>query len=97
MKRWIFRLALLLFLVAWSAGGLALAQSGGYDLSWNTVDGGGGRVDGGDYLLIGTVGQPDAGPALSDAGGRFTLLGGFWPAVEEGNSMVYLPLVLCTP
>lgn len=32
----------------------------GYDISWWTVDGGGGSSSGGDYNLIGTVGQPDA-------------------------------------
>ncbi len=32
-----------------------------YDLSWTTVDGGGGEIAGGEYLLIGAIGQPDAG------------------------------------
>jgi len=54
--------------------GLAQAING-YDLSWNTVDGGGGTSSGGSYELSGTIGQPDAG-ALS--GGGYTLLGGFW-------------------
>ena len=41
----------------------ALAQSGGtYDLGWNTIDGGGATFSsGGNYVLGGTVGQPDAG------------------------------------
>ena len=39
-----------------------LAQAGsGYDLSWSTVDGGGGSSSGGDYTLYGVIGQPDAG------------------------------------
>jgi len=54
--------------------GLAQAING-YDLSWNTVDGGGGTSSGGSYELSGTIGQPDA-RALS--GGGYTLLGGFW-------------------
>jgi len=55
----------------------ALAQTGGsYDLTWNTIDGGGGRSTGGPYTLTGTIGQPDAG-AMS--GGDYELLGGFWP------------------
>jgi hypothetical protein len=53
---------------------LALAQ---YDLSWNTVDCGGGTSTGGTFSLTGTAGQPDAG-AMS--GGTFTLSGGFWAA-----------------
>lgn len=61
-------LALLLFI--W----LAFAQ-GGYDLSWWTVDGGGGESTGGSYTLGGIIGQPDAG-ALS--GGDYTLSGGLW-------------------
>ena len=71
---------------------VALAQSGGgYDLTWNTIDGGGTTwSEGGGYSLGGTVGQPDAG-LLS--GGGYTLAGGFWggAAVRYG---LYLPLVL---
>ena len=56
----------------------ARAQSGGiYDLSWNTCDGGGGASSGGIYILSGTIGQPDAGPA--QAGGIYNCSGGFWP------------------
>jgi hypothetical protein len=56
----------------------APAQTDGpYELSWYTIDGGGGRTSsGGPYLLTGTIGQPDA--AWSQ-GGRYELLGGFWP------------------
>ena len=54
----------------------ALAQSGGdYDLSWSTIDGGGGKSIGGSYTLSGTIGQPDAGEMT---GGSYLLLGGFW-------------------
>jgi len=55
---------------------VALAHSGnGYDLSWWTVDSGGGTASGGPYALIGTIGQPDAGTLT---GGGYTLGGGFW-------------------
>ncbi|GAH65137.1 unnamed protein product, partial [marine sediment metagenome] len=55
----------------------ALAQSGGdYELSWSTIDGGGGTSSGGPYTLTGTIGQPDADWA---SGGDYELLGGFWP------------------
>lgn len=54
----------------------ALAQSsGGYDLSWSTIDGGG-ESNGGPYALKSTIGQPDAGVM---AGGDYEVLGGFWP------------------
>ena len=74
---------------------VASAQSGdGYDLSWWTVDGGGGTTSesGSGYTLIGTAGQPDAS-ALTD--GSYTLVGGFWQggaAAEEYKT--YLPLLL---
>jgi len=56
------------------------AQTGGpYDLTRNTIDGGGATFStGGVYRLGGTVGQPDAGAAN---GGVFSLRGGFWPVV----------------
>ena len=55
----------------------ALGQSsGGYELSWSTIDGGGGRSTGGPYTLAGTIGQPDA---AWSSGGQYELLGGFWP------------------
>lgn len=83
-------LALLLLLPA-----LALAQSGGgYDLTWNTIEGGGITFStGGSYSLGGTAGQLDAG-VLS--GGGYTLAGGFWPGGAGGvvGYRVYLPLVV---
>src|SRR5881398_990805 len=52
------------------------AQSGGqFDLSWSTIDGGGGTSSGGQFTVSGTAGQPDAG-ALT--GGQFSVTGGFW-------------------
>jgi hypothetical protein len=61
---------LLLFVVL--AASTATAQ---YEISWYTIDGGGGRSSGGPYTLTGTIGQPDA---AYSAGGNFELLGGFW-------------------
>ncbi len=52
------------------------AQSGGgYDLTWSTIDGGGGTSTGGIYSLTGTIGQPDAGVMAGDI---YTVNGGFW-------------------
>ena len=90
--------ALLLLLLA---SGVAAAQTSrpstspdaDYDLSWWTVDGGGGRLDGANYTLGGTIGQPDAGQALSANG--YTLVGGFWYGVAEPEWYdVHLPVVL---
>ena len=90
--------------LAWAAvavvvlAGLALAaavraQSGGpYDLRWNTVDGGGETFSsGGNYTLGGTIGQPEAGPALTN--GAYALVGGFWGGAGV-EYRIYLPLVL---
>ena len=54
----------------------ALAQSGGnFDLTWNTIDGGGGASATGVFSVSGTIGQLDAGQM---SGGAFSLAGGFW-------------------
>jgi hypothetical protein len=69
-------------------------EGGGYDLTWNTVDGGGQTSTGGGYTLSGTVGQPDPGLLT---GGEYTLGGGFWAGgavAAPGAYREYLPLVL---
>ena len=53
---------------------VARAQS--FSIDWFTVDGGGGGSSGGTFSVSGTIGQPDAGPAMS--GGNFSVTGGFW-------------------
>ena len=50
--------------------------SGDYEISWHTIDGGGGRSSGGQYVLTGTIGQPDADWSKA---GDYEVLGGFWP------------------
>jgi hypothetical protein len=79
-----------------AAGLLALAPTagaqtgGGYDLTWSTIDGGGGTSTGGSYSLSGTAGQPDAGTLT---GGSYTLAGGFWTGVFQALQRLFLPLV----
>ncbi len=80
MKR--SRLIGYLFTVSFAAvlvvGAAALAPRGpSFDLSWHTIDGGGGTSTGGGFDLSGTIGQPDAGLMT---GGDFELRGGFWLA-----------------
>ncbi len=74
---------------------IALAQTGaGFDLSWGTVDGGGGEASGGGITLLGAAGQPEAGPAL--VGGGVTLVGGFLPGAGDAipiGANIYLPLI----
>ena len=80
-RTFLISFALLLIMIG------ALAQSGGgFDLSWWTVDSGGGQCTEGDYNLIGCIGQPDAGDM---SGGSFSLQGGFLavPAAKPKNSV----------
>jgi hypothetical protein len=61
---------------------LVQAQSGSpFDLTWNTIDGGGpgapGFSSGGAFELGGTIGQPDASVTVR-TGADFELAGGFW-------------------
>ena len=88
---YILRFPLLVVLLSLLAS-VALAQTGdGYDLTWNTIDGGGYTFsEGGGYSLGGTIGQPDA-KVLS--GGGYTLAGGFW-AGGAARYSIYLPLVV---
>jgi hypothetical protein len=57
---------------------LASAASAQYSIDWFSVDGGGGISSGGEYVLSGTIGQPDAATL---SGGEFTLSAGFWGVV----------------
>ncbi len=49
---------------------------GNYEITWHTIDGGGGVSSGGQYIVTGTIGQHDAAYSESQ---RYELLGGFWP------------------
>ena len=52
------------------------------EIPWFTMDGGGGTSTGDEFIVSGTIGQPDAGKM---SGGGFEISGGFWssPAVPE--------------
>jgi len=89
-SRWM--VILILMGVVLLIAGAVLAQSGGgYDLGWNTVDGGGITFAvGGIYRLAGTAGQADAGAM---GGGVYGLGGGFWAGLPAMRYRIYLPLV----
>jgi len=70
-------LALSLGLLALVSAAIAYAQVGGsFDLSWNTVDGGGGRSTTGGYELSGDIGQADS--TIVTSTNVYTLYGGFF-------------------
>jgi len=81
----------------------ALGTGGaGYDLTWYTIDNGGGTAAGvgspNPYILNGTVGQPDAS---AWSGGGYVLVGGFWGGAGLAGPPlqyhIYLPLVMRNP
>jgi hypothetical protein len=85
MKKLLFLLGLTGFVSTFLAVPGLHAQSGGpYDLSWFTIDAGGGTSTGGPYSLSGTVGQPDAGSPMT--GGQYSLIGGFWGVISAIQS-----------
>ncbi len=55
-----------------------------YSVNWYTIDGGGGTSTGGGYTISGTIGQPDAGPAMT--GSTYTVTGGFWVGTGTGGT-----------
>jgi len=68
----------------------ALAQSGGgYELLWSSQDAGAATMSGdsGD-VLVGTIGQSDAGVVQSGNGG-YTLRGGFWPGAHAAGDTIF--------
>jgi hypothetical protein len=92
VSRWFVVGILVVGVLVLAARAVRAQSGGGYELSWSTVDGGGGTSAGGNFRVAGTVGQPDAG---SIAGGSYELAGGFWgggaAAVEHD---LYIPLIL---
>ncbi len=57
---------------------ISFAQS--YSIDWYKVSGGGGTSTGATYQVTGTIGQPDAGGAMT--GGNYSLTGGFWSLIS---------------
>ena len=51
-----------------------------YSIDWYKIAGGGGTSTGATYQVTGTIGQHDAGGAMS--GGNYSLTGGFWSLIS---------------
>jgi hypothetical protein len=60
------------------------ASGQSYSIDWYKVSGGGGTSTGATYQVTGTIGQPDAGGAMS--GGNYSLTGGFWSLIAVGQT-----------
>ena len=67
------------FLSAASVLGLS---GDGFELNWNSVDGGGGISSGATFVLVGAIGQHDAGQMC---GNGFVLTGGFWAGTNRSG------------
>jgi hypothetical protein len=53
---------------------------GQYSIDWHKIAGGGGTSTGSVYAVSGTIGQHDAGGAMS--GGNYSLTSGFWALIS---------------
>jgi len=60
----------------------AFGQS--YSIDWYKIAGGGGTSTGATYQVTGTIGQPDAGGAMT--GGNYSLTGGFWSLIAVAQT-----------
>ncbi len=58
------------------AGSRLATDAQNYSVDWDKISGGGGTSSGGQYSVSGTIGQHDAGSAMT--GGNYSLTGGFW-------------------
>ena len=65
-----------------------------FSIDWFTIDGGGGTSTGSAYSVSGTLGQPDAGEAMS--GGNLSVNGGFWSWIAVVQT-VGAPALTITP
>ena len=51
-----------------------------YSIGWYKISGGGGTSSNGQYSVTGTIGQHDAGTAMT--GANYSLTGGFWSLIS---------------
>ena len=54
-------------------------QAQSYSIGWYKIAGGGGTSTNGQYSITGTIGQHDAGTAMT--GGNYSVTGGFWSLI----------------
>jgi hypothetical protein len=82
-------LMLLVLAILLSASGVVLAANG-LEIKRRVISSGGGRAEGGDYVLNATVGQAVVGSITSNP---YELCAGFW-CRGMGGYEVYLPLIV---
>jgi hypothetical protein len=67
-------------ILAWSLLVTATGFAQPYSIDWHKIAGGGGTSTNGQFTLSGTIGQSDAGAAMS--GGQYSVTGGFWSLIS---------------
>jgi len=65
-----------------------------FAINWHTIDGGGGTSTGDVYSVSGTIGQPDAGPTMTN--GPYAITGGFW-ALPQAVPTPGAPMLTIVP
>ncbi len=88
-KRMMLAVALVMIGCLLLVGALRV-QAGGYEISWWSVDNGGGAVASGAYAISGGVGQADAHASIT--AGAYTVVGGFWVDQPPTAYVLYLPV-----
>ena len=73
---------------------LPVAGFAQFSIDWFTIDGGGGTSTNGNFSLSGTIGQPDAGPVMTN--GQFSITGGFW-ALPTAVQTLGAPTLIIVP
>lgn len=58
-----------------------------FALERQVIAAGGGRMDGGDFRVVGTIGQIDADVLHPASGGDFNVVGGFWAGLIEATPL----------
>ena len=97
MKRTAFFLVLLALVFVF---GTALAQPDAdeFQLTRGRVDNGYGTWSSGDgeFVLTGTLGQPEGGAFITGADNNFSLVAGYWPGSLSGliQRLIFLPFVI---
>ena len=85
--------AILVVIVVLLAAPSAIAGPGAAqatDLSWNVVASGGAAMSSASYQIVGTAGQPAAGPLSSSS---YSLFSGYWQDLGEAVNQLLLPLL----
>ncbi len=75
-----------LLLGAGSASGQTQGSGGSYSIDHYSIDNGSASMSAESFVVVGSVGQPDAEPLQPAGAGNFQLVGGFWAGVSQATA-----------